>query len=185
MIKFIVAGLWICAVTIGAVFYSFQLAGARTTAEPDAALLGGLDYVKTDVLSVPVLKHGGVVGYFLTRLVYTVDPMEIRKLSVPAPTLINDQVYTYLFTNPNIDFSETESLDLDTFRNELRDSINKRVGKDLIHDIMIEQIDFLSKQEIRDNALRRRTVTEEPKADKGKADKGKPEHAAAEEKPAH
>ena len=79
MIKFIVAGLWICAVTIGAVIYSFQVAGARTTAEPDAALLGGLDYVKTDVLSVPVLKHGGIVGYFLTRLVYTVDPKEIKK----------------------------------------------------------------------------------------------------------
>ena len=30
MIKFIVAGLWICAVTIGAVIYSFQVAGART-----------------------------------------------------------------------------------------------------------------------------------------------------------
>ena len=170
MIKFIVAGLWICAVTIGAVIYSFQVAGARATAEPDAALLGGLDYVKTDVLSVPVLKHGGVVGYFLTRLVYTVDPHEIKKLSVPAPTLINDQVYTYLFTNPNIDFSETDSLDLDTFRNGLRDSINKRIGKDLIHDIMIEQIDFLSKQEIRDNALRRRTAPEEAKA--GKAEPG-------------
>jgi hypothetical protein len=180
MIKFIVAGLWICAVTIGAVIYSFQVAGARTAPEPDAALLGGLDYVKTDVLSVPVLKHGGVVGYFLTRLVYTVDPHEIKKLSVPAPTLINDQVYTYLFTNPNIDFSQIEALDLDTFRNGLRDSVNKRIGKDLIHDILIEQIDFLSKQEIRDNALRRRTSPEEPKADKGKL-----EHAAAEGKPAH
>ena len=29
MIKFIVAAIWICAVTIGAVFYSFQMAGAK------------------------------------------------------------------------------------------------------------------------------------------------------------
>ena len=36
MIKFIVAGLWLCAVSIGAVFYSFQMAGAKTAAEPDA-----------------------------------------------------------------------------------------------------------------------------------------------------
>src|SRR4051794_16322669 len=177
MIKFIVAGLWLCAVSIGAVIYSFQAAGARSNAEPEAALLGGLDYVKTDVLSVPVLRHGGVVGYFLTRLVYTVDPHEIKKLSVPAPTLINDQVYTYLFTNPNIDFSEIETLDLDAFRNGLRDSINKRLGEDMIHDIMIEQIDFLSKQEIRDNALRRKVG---PEAAKPEADAG-----SHEAKPAH
>jgi hypothetical protein len=180
MIKFIVAGLWICAVTIGAVIYSFQAAGARTTAEPEAALLGGFDYVKTDVLSVPVLKHGGIVGYFLTRLVYTVDPKEIKKLSVPAATLINDQVYTYLFTNPNIDFSETDTLDLDAFRGGLRDSINKRIGTDMIHDIMIEQIDFLSKQEIRDNALRRRTGP-----DGAKAEKAEPGATVGEEAPAH
>ena len=53
---------------------------------------------------------------------------------MPAAALINDQVYTYLFTNPNIDFSQIETLDLDAFRNGIRDSINKRVGKDLIHD---------------------------------------------------
>ena len=180
MIKFIAAALWICAATVGAVIYSFQVAGARTTAEPDAALLGGLDYVKTEVLSVPVLRHGGIVGYFLTRLVYTVDPAEIKKLSVPAPTLINDQVYTYLFTNPSIDFSETDALDLDAFRNGLRDSVNKRIGKDLIHDIMVEQIDFLSKQEIRDNALRRRASPGEAKAEKAEAGaaigEGKPAH---------
>ena len=85
MIKFIVAAIWICAVTIGAVFYSFQMRGGqarRRAATPP--LLGGLDYVKTDVVSVPVLTTGRVVGYFLTRLVYTVEPEKLEKLSVPA-----------------------------------------------------------------------------------------------------
>jgi len=39
--------------------------------------------------------------------------------------------------------------------------VNKRVGKDLIHDVLIEQIDFLTKAEIRDNTIRRRTGTPE------------------------
>ena len=58
--------------------------------------------------------------------------------------------------------------------------LNKRIGKDMIHDIMIEQIDFLSKSEIRDNALRRKTAPAEPKAEKAEADGGH-----AEENPAH
>ena len=170
MIKFVVAGLWLCAACVGALFYSFQLAGAKTAATPDPAMLGGLDYVKTDVLSVPVLRHGGIAGYFLTRLVYTADPAELRRLSVPADVLLTDQVYTFLYANPDIDFTQIETIDLDGFRNNLRDSINKRVGEEMIHDVMFEQMDFLSKQEIRDNTVRRRL--EGPKAEKKKADHG-------------
>ena len=92
---------------------------------------------------------------------------------------LTDQVYTFLYANPDIDFTQIETIDLDGFRNNLRDSINKRVGEEMIHDVMVEQIDFLSKQEIRDNTIRRRTGPEEPKAEKAQADH------AAEEKPAH
>ena len=74
---------------------------------------------------------------------------------MPAEALLTDQVYTYLYANPGIDFTQIETIDLDGFRNNLRDSINKRVGEELIHDVMVEQIDFLSKQEIRDNTIRR------------------------------
>jgi hypothetical protein len=179
MIKFIAAGLWLCAACVGALFYSFQLAGAQAGGPGGPAMLGGLDYVKTDVLSVPVVQHGGIVGYFLIRLVYTADPVELKRLSVPAETLLTDQVYTFLFANPGIDFTRIETIDLDGLRNNLRDSINKRVGEELIHDVMVEQLDFLSKQEIRDNTIRRRTAPQDKKAEKAEGD-----HAAA-EKPAH
>ena len=155
MIKFIAAGLWLCAATIGAVFYSFQSSVANPEGEAPAALLGGLDYVKTPVLSVPVLKQNTVAGYFLTRLVYTVEPEKLKKLSVPAEALISDEIYTYLFSNAAIDFTEVSALDLDAFRAGIRESINKRVGEELIHDVMVEQIDFLTKEEIRDNTRRR------------------------------
>jgi hypothetical protein len=172
MIKFIAAGLWLCAVTIGAVFYSFQSAAEKTAPEPPAPLLGGLDYVKTEVLSVPVLAKGGISGYFLTRLVYTVEPEKVKALSVPMDTLISDELYTYLYSNPMIDFTQISKLDLDTFRNGVRDSLNKRIGQDLVHDVMVEQIDFLTKQEIRDNAVRHRPAAAEDGAGSGKADAG-------------
>jgi hypothetical protein len=178
MIKFIVAGLWICAASIGAVFFSFQWSGAKDAPEPPPALFGGLDYVKTEVLSVPVLKQGGVVGYFLAQLVYTVEPERAKKLSVPAETLFSDELYTYLFANPGIDFTETKKLDLDQFRNGVREAINKRLGEELIHDVMIEQVDYLSKEEIRNNMLRRSLMGDK------KPETGEAKSAAASEQPA-
>jgi hypothetical protein len=98
---------------------------------------------------------------------------------VPADTLFADELYTYLFSNPAIDFTQVKTLDLEAFRNGVRDAINKRVGDELIHDVMVEQIDYLSKDEIRDNAMTRHAV-------KSKVPTVAPEgEAGAAEKPAH
>jgi hypothetical protein len=158
VIKFVLAAVWICAATLGAVFYSFQSAGAKSdaAAAAPASLMGGLDYVKTDVISVPLIRNGSVQGYFLARLVYTVDPAEMRKLTVPADALITDVVYSFIYSTPILDFTKKPVLDLEAFRVGVRDGINKRVKQDLVEEVMIEQVDYLTKDEIRDNAVKRR-----------------------------
>ncbi|MFI0848191.1 hypothetical protein [Mesorhizobium sp. IMUNJ 23232] len=181
MIKFVLAAIWICAATLGAVFYSFQSAGAKSGAEVvPPSLMGGLDYVKTDVISVPLIRNSSVEGYFLARLVYTVDPSELRKLTVPADALITDVVYSYIYSMPALDFTKTPALDLDAFRNGIRDGINKRVKQDLVEEVLVEQVDYLTKDEIRDNAAKRRKPAPEKPADA--ADAGEAGHDAA---PAH
>lgn len=155
MLKFIVAALWLCAVTAGAVIYSFS-AAAPAPEKKAPEYFGGLDYVKTDVISVPLIKQGRVFGYFLTRLVYTIEPKVAHTLSVPIEDLLVDEVYSYLYGNPQIDFSHYAKLDINKFRDGIRDAINKRVGRTLVHDVLVDQIDFLSKAEIRDNTIRRR-----------------------------
>lgn len=159
MIKFVGAAIWVCIATLAAVYFSFQMsAPPPPDGKKEATMLGGLDYVKTEVISVPLIREGSIVGYFLSRLVYTVDPKEMAKLTIPAESLITDVVYAYVYSNPKLDFSKTAELDLAGFKSGVRDAINERVKYDLVKDVLIEQIDYLSKDEIRDNALRRRQV---------------------------
>lgn len=179
MIKFVVAGLWLCAVTIGAVFYSFQSSASKGSDQAAPALLGGLDYVKTDVISVPIIGEGGVTGYFLAKLVYTVEPARMNKLALPAQTLFSDELYSFLFSNPNVDFTKVKTLDIDGFRNSVRDHINKRVGEQLIHDVLVEQIDFLTKEDIRNNMLRRIGPGSKPRP----APPAQADHGATSEEP--
>lgn len=163
MIKFVLAALWICAASIGAVVYSYQASQAKQSEAPPPAFFGGLSKLKTDIISVPVVKDGTVGGYFLTRLSYTADPEAIAKLTIPADTLLVDQIYTYLFGNPEIDWSDKKTVDLDAFKKGIREAVNKKVGSELIHDVIVEQVDYLSKAEIRDNAFKRRLGPEEEK----------------------
>ncbi|MEX0955111.1 MAG: hypothetical protein WDZ83_07865 [Rhizobiaceae bacterium] len=158
MIKFAFAAIWIGAVALGSVYYSFSNAKESHEGPNEPSFFGGLDYVKTGVVSVPVFKDGRVHGYFLGRLVFTIEPDKLKALIVPAEALIIDQLYAYLYANPDIDFHDRESLDLDRIKNGLRDSVNERVGDKLVHDVLIEQVDFLSKTDIRDNTIRRRSA---------------------------
>jgi flagellar basal body-associated protein FliL len=180
VIKLVVVGVWLCAATIGAVFFAFQSAGSRGAAEAkeeaSPTMMGGLDYVKTEVMSVPLIRHGEVQGYFLSRLVYTVNPEEMKKLTVPAQAVITDAVYSYVYSSPEIDFTRTDRLDLDAFRSNVRKTINDRIQHDLVKDVLIEQVEYLTKAEIRDNAVKRRQVVAERRARKTEATTAKPAH---------
>lgn len=161
MIKFVVAALWIAAATLGSVYYSFNAVRSHPDEKaPEASLLGGLDYVSMGVVTVPVMVKGAVHGYFLAKLVYTVEPEKKAKLVLPAETLLADEVYTYLYGNPLIDFTRKEKFDIDAFRAGLRDAVNARVGTDMVHEVLVEQVDYLTKDDIRDNSARKRKVAE-------------------------
>ena len=161
MIKFILAAIWICAVSVGAVLYSFQSSEARSTAAPPPAFFGGLDHISTELVSVPLVKDGAVDGYFLTRLSYSIDSEKMKTLTVPVNAILVDEIHSYLYANPEIDGFKAGAFDISAFRDGLRESINERVGSKLIHDVFIEQADYLSKDEIRSNTARRRIGPDE------------------------
>jgi hypothetical protein len=157
MIKFALAAIWIAAVALGSVYYSFNNAKDTSETPNQPSLFGGLDYLKTGIISIPLFDDGRVYGYFLARLVYTVEPEKLKLLTLPVEALLIDQIYAFLYANPDIDYHDKDNIDLPRIKDGIRDSINERVGDKLVHDVMIEQIDFLSKADIRDNTIRRRT----------------------------
>ncbi|APO65544.1 hypothetical protein BFS10_15390 [Brucella suis] len=74
MIRIIVIGLWICAVALGSLFLAVNRdVSASAAVEAGPGGFGGVDYVKTDVMSVPIISNGAVTGYVVAQLVYTVD----------------------------------------------------------------------------------------------------------------
>lgn len=150
MIKLMAAALWISIATTAALLVSFQFSQAPEAAEEEAAVtpLKGLDYVKTGVISVPLFDKGRVYGYFLARLVFTAEGKKLAQLRLPAEALLADQVYSHLYAHPDIDFSRRENLDIEAFRTGIRDGVNARLGEPLLHEVLVEQVDFLPKDEV-------------------------------------
>ncbi|MET0169740.1 MAG: hypothetical protein ABW191_05110 [Aliihoeflea sp.] len=156
MLKLAAAAIWIAAATAGSVFYAFQQASTVEAAAPagEPTAFGGLDYVRLNVVSVPQMKNGEVSGYFLARLVFTAPAERLKQLVVPADAMLTDAVYSKLYADPSIDFSRVDTLDLPAFRAGLRDAVNEKIGENLVTEVLIEQVDFLSKADIRRASFR-------------------------------
>lgn len=163
MIKLMVAALWISIATTGAMLFSFQWAQApdETAKANESPAFRGLDYVSTEIISVPVFKDGRVHGYFLARLVFTAEAARLAQLKLPPQALLSDQVYSHLYANPQIDFSNRADLDVDAFRAGIRDGVNQRLGETLIHEVLIEQVDYLPKDQVASNSVAQPATTQQ------------------------
>lgn len=156
MMKLIVAALWISVTTTGAMLFAFNSAQQIDEATQESLFtpFNGLDYVKTGIISVPVFDKGQVHGYFLARLVFVAEGKRLAQLRLPAETLLADEVYSQLYANPQIDFTSRDTFDIDGFRQSVRDGVNKRLGEELIREILVEQVDYLPKSETGANSPR-------------------------------
>ena len=178
MIKLLITGVWISCVALASVYFSVQSANKKELVEPDPAMFGGLETVRGEITSIPVISDGAVQGYFLTRLSYTIDPKKSNLLTIPVKDLVTDALYSALVGKQVIDFPAMEKFDLETFKTLIKDTLNDRLGEIVFHDVIVEQIDFLSKADIRSN-MRRGNVTIKKGDPLGETDSPPPEPAAA------
>lgn len=174
MIKLLFTGVWISAVALASVYFSVQIANKKESAEDDPAMFGGLETIRSDITSIPVISGGAVKGYFLTRLSYTIDPAKAGLMTIPATDLVTDSLYSALVGDRLIDFPNMTNFDLEGFKARIRDTINERLGEKVFHDVVVEQIDYLSKADIRSNMRRGQTTIKEgaPLEDSGSPETG-------------
>ncbi|MDL2404834.1 hypothetical protein PY650_04010 [Rhizobium calliandrae] len=147
MIKLVITGLWVCVVTLASVYFSVQMATAPVI-NPDDAKKAQQEFVKGESINVPVIANGQVNGYFITRISFMMEKGKAAALQTPLTELTTDQLFSLLVGNKAIDISHTASFDVASFRNDIKKKMNERLGGDYIADVMVEQLDYLSKDEI-------------------------------------
>ncbi|HEY0121703.1 MAG TPA: hypothetical protein VGC14_08070 [Rhizobium sp.] len=147
MIKLVLTGLWVCVVTLASVYFSVQTATAPA-ASPDDARKAQQEFVKGEAINVPVIANGQVSGYFLTRISFMMDKGKAAALQTPLAALTTDELYSLLVGNKAIDIAHVETFDVAAFRDEVKKNMNERLGGDYVGDVLIEQLDYLSKGEI-------------------------------------
>ncbi len=147
MIRLVASCVWICAVTLAAVY-----AGAMWKSSPDQTKatpqqFGHLQHKKTEPISVPMIADGNIAGYIVAQFVYLIDPQELKRLSAPPDAFITDEAFRRPYVD-KIDFNHLEKYDVSALTKDLVDRVNRRLGGDIIKDVLIEQFNYVSKHDI-------------------------------------
>ena len=154
MVKTVIVGVWAALVALGS-FYGVMLwkAGAEAKVAPKE-LFTTLEQVKTDVVSVPMISDGEVQGYVLARFAYLIDGTKLKQLSIQPDVILTDEAFRIIYGSPIRDFQRIEKYDLAKLTERLKESVNKRLGAKLVHDVLVDSINYVARSEIRYRGLK-------------------------------
>ncbi|MBF9235638.1 hypothetical protein [Microvirga alba] len=148
MARVLVTGFWICAITLMSC-YAAVYWGAGVTASKKEEYLEGLEYQKVRAINVPVIAEGSVQGYVIANLVFTADAKTLRTLSVPPNTFLIDETFRQIYSDEKLDFRKLSKYDVTTLLKNIKASVNERLGADIVKDVLIENFNFVSKDDVR------------------------------------
>lgn len=144
-------GVWVILVTAGATYGSVYLShSADEPAEPQLPDLG-VEQFKSEMTSIPILRNGDVLGYLILQLSFAADRrlLEEKKLE-PMPFMM-DAAFRVIFSRTDVDFRRLQGKQLDELTAEIAKSANARIGSELVRDVLLQQVNFVRKEDIRTN----------------------------------
>ena len=146
--RVLVSGLWICAVTIASCYAAVTFGGGffSKSTEP---YLEGLQYQKLAPINIPMVAEGKVQGYVIAVLVFTADAKLMHTLPVPPNSFVVDEAFRQIYSDPALDFRKLAKYDITKRLAEVRAKVNERLGGDVVKDVLVDEINFVAKREVR------------------------------------
>ncbi len=144
--KTFIVGLWVLVVSLGTSF-AVATIGSATKPSDAAADKPALQLEKTRVLNVPIIAGGAVRGFIVAQFNYTVEAAKMKTAAVPPEAFLLDEAFRAIYTDDHLDFLHLDKYDINGLTARLIAATNKRLGSDLVHDVLIQDFTFISKEE--------------------------------------
>jgi flagellar basal body-associated protein FliL len=157
VIKTLLIGLWVCVVALGSSYFFVQMNNSSAAHAPSEAEVEVIEFIKTDMVSVPVIREGKVQGYLVAQLSFAVNKTATKKLAFePAPYLV-DVAYRALYENSAIDFSQLQPQDLTLLAKKILEGANAKLGGEVVKDVLMNEINYVPRDEVRTNWVRKKS----------------------------
>lgn len=150
MLRLALLGIWLVFVTAGATFASVYLGGPEKTPSSHSDDLG-VENLTADLTSVPIIRGGDVSGYVILQLSFAADRALLDDKKLDPMPYIKDAAFRVVFTSSEIDFRHLRSGDLDRLTDGIAREANRRLGENIVRQVLFQQLNFVKKEDIRTN----------------------------------
>jgi flagellar basal body-associated protein FliL len=151
MLKLVAIGIWVILVTAGATFASVFLSSGKDGGEQETADLG-VEQLATDMMSIPVIRDGDVTGYLVMQFSFSADKAMLEDKTVDPIPFLRDAAFRTVFADSNLDVRRLKKKELDALTAAIAKEANEQLGKELVRNVLFEQINYVKKEDIRNNA---------------------------------
>lgn len=149
MIRFLMIGVWVCAVALGSSYATAYWAAGAASAKSEEPYLAGLEYRRLPIVTVPMILDGQVQGYVLARLVYTADAAMLRKLPLEPTVFAVDATFSEIYVNGRIESGKLSKYNLKEMLERIKTAINTHLNGDIIRDILVDSLNYIDKTDMR------------------------------------
>ncbi|GGG36935.1 hypothetical protein [Chelatococcus composti] len=148
MMRLLLTGFWVAAIALMSSYATAYWVAGGNPLGGQQTYLEGLEYKKLPTMNVPVIIEGDLQGYIVTQLVYTADAATLREMSVPPDPFLVDEAFRRIYAEDRIDFRNLSRQNLTELLQVIKDRTNERLGSPIIHDVLIEEINYLRKEDM-------------------------------------
>ncbi len=149
MIKIVGVGAWTCAVAL----ISTYVAATWQSGAPVPILLDkkepsyeGLEYRKPPALTVPMISDGRLRGYVIAKIVFTGDAAALHAFPIDPQPFVLDEAFRRIYTDGKVEFDQLSKYNLEDMTKTIKANVNTRLGADLIHDVLIDEVSYVDKE---------------------------------------
>jgi hypothetical protein len=150
VIRSLLLALITCLSTIGGLYGAMTWkAYAKASTGQDSQ--AKLQVFKTHMVSVPLLADGQVIGYVVTRLQFVADMDLVKLSSVQPDVFVADEAFRQIYEKAPDDMKIGRKQAIKELALDVTAGANKRIGRNVIKDVMIDSWTYLSKQDMMRN----------------------------------
>jgi hypothetical protein len=148
MIKTLLLGVWVCGVSLGAAYGVIEWKQRQSGAHAEEEAIK-LQEMRSKAINVPIIAGGLVQGYIIAQFVFTVDAKILHDMPINPEAYLLDEAFKTIYAGEKVNFSQLKRQDLPALATQLGENVNKRLGVKMVQDVLIDQLSYVPKEEVR------------------------------------
>ncbi len=141
MIQVIAAGVWAVIIFAAANIFVPSLLGGD---EKNVEVADKAELMSVTIQSnVPTIKDGEVRGFIISNLIVQLDESVVHGDATQAEQFLKHEIFEAIYGAPGDAFIDPKKEDLVQFTKALLPSINNRLGKGAVQDLLIQEMYFV------------------------------------------